>query len=281
MIRKNTDLQFFFCIGCQKTGTTLLARVLDQHPNIACIWESYLLKPDSHNCITNLDSYSWSRHGFSEEDVQKWAKLLSSPPGIKERIIKYLTGRDYARINKFRQVAYESFSDFAYRCGASVVGDKWPWYINHIDIVLEAFPNAKFIYNVRDPRSHWNSAQRFKERKRGDEILKEMLRKDKLISPYLERANFLTIRYEDLVCNPENTCKELYEFLGVDFSPNYLKYNLNTDPYPNRWKWIPESKDDFNILHTIKWKQQMNKHDIERVNQRANWFIEKYRYELK
>ena len=39
--------QIFFCIGCQKTGTTLLARVLDQHPRIACVWESYALRPEA------------------------------------------------------------------------------------------------------------------------------------------------------------------------------------------------------------------------------------------
>ncbi len=254
--------------------------MLDQHPQIACIWESYLLQPDSHNCIANPDSYNWSRHGFAKEDVQRWAKVFSSPPGIKERIFKYLTKRDYSGINKFRQVAYESFSDFAHRCGASVVGDKWPWYINHIDFLLEAFPDAKFIYNVRDPRSHWNSAQHFKQRKRGDEILDEMLKKDKLITPYLERPNFLTIRYEDLVIDPINTCQQLYQFLGVDFSVDYLDYSSETDPYPERWNWIPQSKDNFNINHTIKWKEQMDEHEIEKINKQANWFIKKYKYEL-
>lgn len=273
-------LQYFFCIGCQKTGTTLLARVLDQHPKIACIWESYLLQPDSISCIANPESYNWKRHGFAEENVLKWYNILSSKPGIKDRILQYLTGRNYSIIRKFRQTASNVFSDFANRCGASVVGDKWPWYIDNIEIVLRAFPNAKFIYNVRDPRSHWNSAQRFRERKLGDAVVHEMLSKDKIISPYLNQPNFMTIRYEDLVINPADTCKKLYEFLGVDFSEMYLTYDPNTDPYPDRWNWIPESKNTFNVYHTVKWKQQMEKHDIERINKLAHWFVEKYGYEL-
>jgi hypothetical protein len=172
-----------------------------------------------------------------------------------------------------------ALSDFAMRCGVSVVGDKWPWYIDHIDLIFKAFPTAKFIYNVRDPRGIWNSAQRFKERQWGDRVLNEMLTKDRRISSYLQKQNFITIRYEDLVCQPADTCRRLYQFLGVDFSEEYLNYNPQTDPYPNRWNWIPEAKDNFDTKHATKWKKQMSQDEIDRVTKLADWFIKKYQYE--
>lgn len=274
------DLQYFFCIGWQKTGTTLLARVLDQHPNIACIWESYLLQLNSPPCIANPSSSNWKKHGFAEKDVRKWYEFLSRRPGIKDKCLNYFKGKNYYKMSQFREIASSAFSDFANRCQVSVVGDKWPWYIDHIDLVLEAFTDAKFIYNIRDPRSHWNSAQRFKNRRNGDKILREMLKKDQKITAYLDRPNFITIRYEDLVNNPNDTCQKLYEFLGVDFSPDYLIYDPKNDPYPERWDWIPETKDNFDTFHTIKWKEQMTTKEIAKVNEMAHWFIEKYGYEL-
>ncbi|NEP00703.1 MAG: sulfotransferase [Symploca sp. SIO2E9] len=235
-------LTFFFCIGCQKSGTTLLARVLDQHPKIACIWESYALQYNSYNSIINPASDSWKKHGFQEENVQAWARVwANNPKNFAFRVLRKLTGYDYFRIINFRQTMSEALLDFARRCNATVVGDKWPWYINHIDVVTEAFPDAKFIYNVRDPRGIWNSAQRFKERQRGDEILREMLDKDRQISPYLHRDNFITIRYEDLLYNQAETCKRLYHFLGCEFSNDYLFYKRQADPYQQRWDWIPEA----------------------------------------
>lgn len=272
------NLQYFFCIGCQKSGTTLLAKTIDRHPNIACIFESYALKNKAQPSIMNLDSFNWSRHGFAEDDVRSWSKYWSSKSKISLRILRRLTGYNYPTLDKFRQTMSHALNDFANRCGVSIVGDKWPWYIDYIDLVVKAFPDAKFIYSVRDPRGIWNSAQRFKERQRGDEILCEMLDKDRKISPYLERANFLTIRYEDLVCNPEDTTKRIYQFLGANFSKDYLIDKEKADPYPERWNWIPEATSQFNPRNTIKWQEQINANDIACITELADWFIEKYQY---
>jgi hypothetical protein len=172
----------------------------------------------------------------------------------------------------------EALGDFARRCGTRVAGDKWPWYIAYLDSALAVFPDAKYVYNVRDPRGLWNSAQRFKGRARGDELLGRMLENDRRIARYLQRASFLTIRYEDLVCQPEEVCKRLFEFLGCDYLPEYLVYDPQKDPYPDRWEWIPEAGHQFDTRHTVKWKEQMTPEEIEHVNRLAAWFLEKYGY---
>jgi hypothetical protein len=172
-----------------------------------------------------------------------------------------------------------ALTDFARRCNATVAGDKWPWYVDYIKSVLAVFPEARFIYNVRDPRGLWNSAQRFKGRHRGDELLGRMLAQHRQIAPYLQAPNFFTVRYEDLVRAPERTCRRLYEFLGCDFAREYLYYDRQADPYPDRWDWVPEASHQFDPWHAIKWKEQMNQDEIERVTARAGWFIDEYRYE--
>lgn len=269
---------FFFCVGTQKSGTTLLARVLDQHPYIACICESYILKPKSQSSIVNPESNSWAKYGFSKSDVQRWHKTMIAKPDLWSRLQRKLIGKnDFLSLN-FENVVREIFEDFSAKCNARVVGDKWPWYIDNINVLLKAFPNAKIIYNVRDPRGIWYSAQKFKGRGRGDEILQEMLSKDRKIAPYLSQENFLTIRYEDLVVDPHKTCKRLYQFLECDFSEEYLNYSLDKDPLPKRWNWIPETSDNFNPYHTKKWKDKMTKEEIDQVNKISQVFIEKYNY---
>lgn len=280
MVTEVVGLSIFFCIGVAKSGTTLLARVLDQHPNIACIWESYAFHPRSSASIWNPASQSWRKHGFAEQDVQRWADVWAvEPKAFVRRVLRRLTGRSYFVTSCFRRTMSSALVDFAQRCNARVVGDKWPQYSNYLEQVLEAFPDAKFIYSVRDPRGLWNSAQKFKERKRGDELLHKMLDADERVAPYLKLENFWTIRYEDLVCKPEKTCQQLYEFLGCGFSSEYLHYDREADPYPERWDWIPEASRQFEPWHTIKWKEQMSQQDIERVTDLAGWFIDKYQYE--
>jgi hypothetical protein len=280
MSLEGRGLRVFFCIGAAKSGTTLLARVLDQHPDVACIWESYAFHPRSQASIFNPASDSWRKHGFSETDVRRWAAIWRAEPrSFVRRVLRRLTGRTFLATACFRRTMPEALADFARRCGASVVGDKWPWYIDHLNDVLTVFPEARYIYNVRDPRGLWNSAQRFKGRQRGDELLRRMLDMDRRIVPYLDRPNFLTIRYEDLVHEPEVTCRRLFAFVGCDFGHEYLLYNPAADPYPRRWDWVPEAGEQFNPWHARKWREQMRPEEIERIGDEAGWFSAKYGYE--
>ena len=280
MAEDQQELTIFFCIGAAKTGTTLLARVLDQHPDIACIWESYALTPRAKASIFNPASSSWQKHGFAREKVERWAAVWrAQPQALLRRILRKATGRPHLVVSPFQRTMSEALTDFARRCQARVVGDKWPWYIGYLRPVLEAFPQARFVYNVRDPRGLWNSAQRFKGRERGDELLQRMLEQDRRVTPYLKRANFYTVRYEDLVNEPAETCRQLFAFLGCDFAQEYLSYHPEADPYPQRWDWVPQASQAFDPWHTAKWKEQMTADEIVQVSRRARWFLDKYGYE--
>jgi hypothetical protein len=280
MMAEARECPFFFCIGAAKSGTTLLARALDQHPAIACIWESYALHPRSPSSIFNPASDSWKKHGFAREDVQRWAAIWQAEPqALLRRIVRRLTGHHVFVAEPFRRTMSQALADFAQRCNAAVAGDKWPWYADYIEEVVAAFPRARLIYNVRDPRGVWNSAQRFKGRKRGDELLGRMLAQEARVAPYLAGENFVTIRYEDLVKEPEETCRQMYEFLGCSYRREYLRYVPEADPYPDRWDWVPEASQQFDPWHTIKWQEQMTAQEIEQVTKRASEFIEKYGYE--
>ena len=273
------NMTVFFCVGSEKSGTTLLARMLDQHPEIACLWESYAFRPESSASIFNPASEKWKRHGFSESDVRRWSRIWNAQPhAFFRRTLSRLTRSNFLVDSCFRRTMSSALADFARRCDATVVGDKWPGYIRHLDQLLSAYPEARIIYNVRDPRGLWNSAETFKGRCRGDELLGEMLKNDKRIRPYLERANFLTIRYEDLVCKPEGTAQRMYDFLGCDFSTGYLQYDRQVDPHPDRWNWVPTAGGPIDPWHAFKWKEQVSPADVERVTATASSFMDHHGY---
>lgn len=272
----------FFCIGAAKSGTTLLARVLDQHPDVACIWESYAFHPRSQASIFHPASANWRKHGFAETEVRRWAGIWRSEPrAFLRRALRRLTRRTFLARSCFRRTMPEALADFARRCGATVAGDKWPWYVEHLTDLLSVFPQGRYIYNVRDPRGLWNSAQRFKGRGRGDELLQRMLDADRRVSPYLGRPNFLSLRYEDLVTKPEPTCRQVFDFLGCDWDPgcDYFRYDSKADPYPERWDWVPEASEPFDAWHAVKWREQMSREEIGRITKVAGWFIERYEYD--
>ena len=270
---------YFFCVGSQKTGGTLLARVLDQHPDIACLWESYAFKPTSRASIFNPHSDKWRIHGFSESDIRRWSRIWNAQPyAFFRRTLSQSIGYTSFTTSCFRQTMLPALADFARRCGVTVVGDKWPGYIRYLENLLSGFPDARIIYNVRDPRAVWNSAQRFKNRQRGDELLIRMLENDDRIRPYLAHSNFVTVRYEDLVCYPEATIQQIYDFLGLNISNPHLLYDSKKDFYPDRWSWVPEVYDQINSLHAYKWKNQTSISDINRITELSYSFIKYHNY---
>ena len=271
---------FFFCLGYQKTGTTILARMLDQHPEIACLWESYALRPTSKNSIFNPNSANVAKNGFDAEQVSRWARALAPyrPQTLKARAYSRLTGRQLVPVRRMRRILTEALTDFGRRCNSRVVGDKWPGYCTHVDTIQRIFPQARYIYNVRDPRGVWNSGQRFKGRARGEEVLDGMLEYDARVSEYLGRENFITVRYEDCICRVEETFRRLYEFLGCEFSPSYLGYDPSKDRYPDRWGWVPEAGEPLDAEHAVKWKRQLTAEEIAHVNAKAAGFMATYGY---
>ncbi len=275
------DTTFFFCIGCQKSGTTLLARLLDQHPDAACMNESYWLIPTHGDSLLNLENGRWRRHyGF---DDALMAELAATPTPFLSRPWLRRAGRWMRYLDPYSRRHCSRFEGVLRRLGeawgATVVGDKWPWYIDYIELMCAVFPDARYIYNVRDPRGLWNSAQRFKDRARGDYVLDEMLRMDARVAPYLSRPNFMTFRYEDLAGSPEETMARICGFLGLEHDAAYLAYKPKIDPAPVRWNWVPETRDPVNVHHAEKWRERMTREEILRVSERADAFVEKYGYD--
>lgn len=269
---------FFFCIGPPKTGTTLLARLVDEHPDIACLFESYALYPDSPSSLFHSKSDKWKHHGFERRELDQWAQAWLRHSASVTRTDDW-QGLQRARELTFQEALPSALTQFARRCGAVSVGDKWCWYISSLDVVRRVFPRAKFIYTVRDPRAVWNSGQQFRSRKRGDSVLAEQLAQDKRISPSLSGSEFLTVRYEDLVLRSEATLEKIHRFLEVRPLHERLQARaLNQDPYPRRWDWVPEASQPLAPKHVDKWRIQLSSSEVGRITERAQSFMATYGY---
>ena len=81
----------------------------------------------------------------------------ASKQKIKEHGLDELS-KAIPNVNEFINVNYKVHTifstlilNFKYMNGASIVGDKFPWYVSFIEDMLEMFPDAKYIYSVRHP----------------------------------------------------------------------------------------------------------------------------------
>ena len=178
-----------------------------------------------------------------------------------------------------RDLILEVLSGFGENLNARFVGEKWPYYSSYIELMLEAFPDAIFVYNVRDPRAVWNSGQTFRDRRAGDKILNDMIEADHRIRAVLDNR-FVTFRYEDLIVDPGETMQRIAAKVGFRFEREALKYDESTDRLSDRWNWVPTAKGDLNRELTEKWRDEMTIDQQRQVRDRCSEFLQHYGYPL-
>jgi len=117
---------------------------------------------------------------------------------------------------------------------ASVWGDKNPHYahphnLGCLETVVELFPGARFIHIVRDGRDvalsqrqiSWCSSNSFR-------LAEDWAHKTTLchkVGRVLGPDQYLELRYEELVRDPEPVLRQVCDFLGEPFDAQMLHYH--------------------------------------------------------
>ncbi|MGW0202581.1 sulfotransferase family protein [Nonomuraea sp. NPDC003201] len=111
------------------------------------------------------------------------------------------------------------------RSGKPVLAEKTPSNVFAWRRIATCWPDARFLFLLRHPMSivqSWHEAD--PERRPMEEAVPRTLS----YMTYLEEARThldgLTLRYEDLVADPERELRRLCLFLGVEFEPAMLTY---------------------------------------------------------
>ena len=213
-----------FVVGPSKTGTTLLTRLLVQHPDLALLSESYVLEPS--RAAREPGGTKWADHGCGD-DAQRWQQLL---------------GSGKAGAKALRTVLDEAFALLGKRKTARIVGDSWPPYPRYLRLLREAFPDAKLIHTTRDPRAVYWGGETFKGRKQGAFNCQHLLEGDRRVREIADKgADVAVVRYEELISDVRGTMSKVWEFCAVDPSAGWIDYVADRDPWPARWSWIPNA----------------------------------------
>lgn len=96
----------------------------------------------------------------------------------------------------------------------------------HAQQILAAYPGARIIHMIRDPRDRYASVQKRWERRRGGAGVGvaqwrfSVRRAEKNTVRWPD--SYLLVRYEDLVSDPEGHLKTVCGFIGVDYTAEML-----------------------------------------------------------
>jgi hypothetical protein len=194
-------------VGMWRSGTSLFYALLNQHPQIALMYEDELplLWP---LFLGSKAKFDWP------ERWEFWNQALS-----RHKIGMDDLPRDVSGMREASEAAWKLYAD-----GAAIRGCKSPNYFDCLPRLAEQFPDAKFIILWRDPADVCRSVVRARTdsffAKRGM-VLRALLGcrdlksgADALIA---KGVPIHQLQYEDLVADPAGVMAGVCHFLDIEF----------------------------------------------------------------
>ena len=200
--RASEDIQPIFIGGCSRSGTTLMRRILDEHPRICCGEETnFVGKP-----INRLPQRARA-FGISEAKLDE---MLRSSVSQVDFLLRF----------------FEMFSN---RVRKERWADKSPRNVLHVRWILEHFPGARFIHMVRDGRDVACSLRSHHERVHPDDwpsvatSARRWRHRIRSSAKFRGHPRYREVRYEALVTEPRRVLEDICEYLDENFHPDMLE----------------------------------------------------------
>ena len=233
---------YFFIVGCPRSGTTLLQRLVNAHPEVT-------VTPESH-WIPRLHAKPWALtlEGLVKPKLVR--RLLAHPKFARLEIsreeLMMLAGN--GQPTSYASLVSRIFDLYGKVRGKALVGDKTPDYVRKIETLHALWPQARFIHLIRDGRDVALSMMDWPKvrPKPGDFVTWQ---KDRVTTAALwwelnvtlgRQAGrplgsklYYEMRYELLVSRPREAITALCKFLGVPFDEAMLHFyegDAGSDP---------------------------------------------------
>jgi hypothetical protein len=208
----------FFIVGCDRSGTTMLRLILDGSPDVAIPTESMIV----------VDFAGWARDTLATDaEFDRLAAAVWRHPKVREW---RLPGSPPVREGRTGAAAYRAAIEAPFVAYAALHGkprwaDKTPYYVGELDLVKRVFPEARIVNLVRDgrdvalsllrvpfgPGNVWAAARQWRAAVDAGDAASARYGDD-----------VLTIRYEDLVAEPDAVARGVCEFCEIAYRPEML-----------------------------------------------------------
>jgi len=288
---RNDANPFVFVVGCPRSGTTLLQRMLDHHPLLS-------VANDTHFIPRGLEK-------FAPESIADATagKSVALTPRLIEGVRGYhrfhrlgldedAVARASAESTTYRDYVGTLYTSFAARHGKPLGGEKTPDYVRRLPLLHGLFPWAKLVHIVRDGRDVALSALDWAGKSKGPGKLRLwetepvatcalwwrwQVGAGRSSGAQIGEQHYHEVGYEGLVAEPDGQLRCISDFLGLPYEPAMLAYNegkIKTNPKLSAKKrWLSPTAGLRN------WRSEMEPPDVEMFEAVAGDLLDELGYE--
>ncbi len=252
----------FFIVGASRSGTTMLRLLLNAH--------SRLFVP--------RELKYFPRIRLAPGDVD-WRGSAPDRPEMERFLRRYFNKRKAL----FEDIDLESLLDsvlssatldyrtpyaaamnaLAHHNGKVRWGEKTPANLFYCDILADMFPDARFVYIVRDPRAVVNSMNSIRYYSDDSALNARNWYQSatvgfELLATSVRDAQRTVIRYQDLVSDPQGTLQSLMSFLGEQYEPAMLSFYEDSKRHMPEQIRSPLVTAPVSKENAEKWRSQLS-----------------------
>lgn len=267
---------FVLIVGCPRSGTTLLQRMLDAHPQLAVANDTHFIpravqknEPQAIRAAGDLTSLPLTPR------IIEWVRRYHRFPrlGLPDAVIEHAA----QSATTYTQFVGALYQQYAQMHGKPLGGEKTPDYVRSLPLLHRLFPWIKTLHIIRDGRDVALSTRQWASKnKKGPAKLamwddqplatcalwwRRQVTTGRHDSAMLRPNSYQEVRYEQLVARPGDVLRLATAFLGLPFAHDMLCFNagkVNHDPGLSAKKaWIAPTPGLRN------WQTQMDERDIE------------------
>jgi sulfotransferase family protein len=253
-----------FVVGMPRSGTKLMRALLNQHPLInLTLAESHFIpyfvqkfgNPPLFRTQKDLDPFVRELQQTSFFFTMRKAGYTLDPS-------RFLCGVECREWSAIFEAVFRHFGSKGPVPG-TVWGDKTPGYVNHIPLLRELFPAARFLHVVRDPRDYCLSVRKSFKKSiyRAAARWREGVENAHGYGAMLGNA-YEEVSYEALLEDPTTTMRQVASFVGVPYDDAMA--NLASAPED-----LGDAKGHSRILtgNKGKYATQLSTTEIKRIEE--------------
>lgn len=265
---------YLFVVGCPRSGTTLLQRMLDHHPDLAVANDTHFIPRSLEKASRDLIPIV-----LSGQDPPLSPQLLEAVRAY-HRFSRLALPADAveraAQANTYAEFVSKLYDEYARLRNKRLAGEKTPDYVRRIPLLHSLFPHSRFIHIVRDGRDVALSLLEWAHEKKGPgrfELWREQpvavcalwwrwqVRAGLRNARELPEGLAMQVGYEELVARPDVVLQKLAAFLDIAESANMLHYHegkTRSEPgLSAKRAWLPPTAGIRN------WQTEMAAEDVE------------------
>ncbi len=282
-----------------RSGTTLMARMLNSHSSISIASDPFA---PIFKCFRNeivfkkmsfqIESESPLHDYFFDKNQHVLFKIIqnidfriplekNSILKIREKVKnhcipyspKIIDHLDLLDGKNFEDLLRSGFKivDKAYGLGnEKIIGIKEVWTSEFIPCFFKSFPNLKIIILTRDPRAVCASNYATKINRYPFTFLCRQWRKLAIMGMHYNKKykNVYFLKFEDLIQNPKKISNQLCDFLEIKFEESLINPDEFIDGLGKKWKQnssYKNSSSGFTLEVLNKWERILNNDQIKYI----------------